>query len=76
MTWVPTKGWSSWHWWKSGSRRPDNVGGETVGTDTAGDAVGETVRPAVVRGTVGEAAGTAKLGLKVGEPVGMAAGGR
>ena len=72
LTWVPMKGWSSWYWWKSGSRRSDNIGGETVGTDTAGDAVGETVRPAVVCGTVGEAVGTAELGRKVGEPVGMA----
>ena len=37
-----------------------------------GDAVGETVRSAMVGGTVGEAVGTAKFKLEMREPVGMA----
>ena len=48
-----------------------NTGGEAVGTEAAGFAVGETVGLAVVCGTVGEAGRTAELGLEVGEPVGM-----
>ena len=48
------------------------TGGEAVGTDTVGHAVGDTVRPAVVGGTVGDAVGTAEFGLEVGEPAGMA----
>ena len=57
---------------ESSSRRSNDTGGEVVGTEAAGCAVGETVGPAVVGGTVGEAVGTAELGLEVGEPVGMA----